>query len=248
MYSSPAVAPDGTVFLCSEDGHLYALTGQCGHECHHGRCDLHSGRCVCQAPYRGPNCAELCPGDVLNQSGKVVSCSGHGVCHTESRSCRCAEGYTAHNCAQAECPKNCSGHGVCTSGSCGCLEPFLGQDCSRVHYHTGCMYLTALCVALAVMLGSGVLCPGEHSQEVERFKQLYASTQPERLLGGAHHFGVYKPARFERAAYHVQNPAFSRVLERRAGPETGSVESPTRSSMQRRPAHLCVVPRNWDED
>eukprot|EP00658_Telonema_sp_P-2_P021243 TRINITY_DN18451_c0_g1_i2.p1 TRINITY_DN18451_c0_g1~~TRINITY_DN18451_c0_g1_i2.p1 ORF type:complete len:109 (+),score=0.58 TRINITY_DN18451_c0_g1_i2:213-539(+) len=63
------------------------------------------------------------------------------------------------------------------------------------------MHLTLLAVLLAITLGSGAFFRGVQCEAVELFKQQYMDAAPERLLGGIHHFGEFRPGRLERAPY-----------------------------------------------
>ena len=60
----------------------------------HGTC--HQGRCVCDAPWGGPSCAQQCP--THPDTGEM--CSGHGTCSAEDGStCVCDPGWSGVDCS-----------------------------------------------------------------------------------------------------------------------------------------------------
>eukprot|EP00301_Raphidiophrys_heterophryoidea_P007780 c12967_g1_i5.p1 GENE.c12967_g1_i5~~c12967_g1_i5.p1 ORF type:complete len:1074 (-),score=149.82 c12967_g1_i5:2239-5460(-) len=109
----------------------------------HGQC-LDSGRCFCFEGWIGKNCSVR----------SNVTCGSNGVM-LDDGSCQCDAGFSGETCSNSSatdlqssgttnsskvlgnqvglsCMNNCSGpaHGRCSNGTCICISPWEGEDCS----------------------------------------------------------------------------------------------------------------------
>ena len=91
----------------------------------HGKCELKSRVCVCEAPWAGADCRhKRCP----------KNCNGRGVCGGVTPGvCQCDPFYAGDACQTfTQCASGCSDHGRCLSGGlCMCDAGWGGADCAR---------------------------------------------------------------------------------------------------------------------
>ena len=191
MSASPVTAGDGTIYLGSLDGYLYAITGSCRHDCgNFGRCNVTTGVCRCMEPYHGSKCDFVCP----------QNCSGHGKCDIDSKKCKCEAKYLGEACQEKRCKNDCTGRGSCHRSRCNCKWYYEGEDCSGIIYYDRLKVpvttLLLLLLSFVIYVGFRPAPPGNKR---ERFKAEYVIMQPEKTLGGLHNFGHFSTNRFERA-------------------------------------------------
>ncbi|XP_022650380.1 teneurin-m-like isoform X4 [Varroa destructor] len=94
----------------------------------HGRFDVELQRCVCEAPWSGPDCAaEQC----------ALDCGERGRCR--GGRCECLEGWAGPKCGQRLCDPRCSQpHGQCRNGTCVCAIGWNGKHCTMEGCPVGC--------------------------------------------------------------------------------------------------------------
>jgi len=105
-----------------------AARGGCGGCSMHGMCV--GDKCVCEAGYGGPQCADVAGGALVARCPN--NCNGQGMCLFGK--CYCSPGWGGVGCdkpVELSCPNDCSQKGICRYGRCFCNPGVAGEDCSK---------------------------------------------------------------------------------------------------------------------
>lgn len=138
----------------------------CGHTCpclNGGRCEPHTGRCMCPPGFTGVHCQEKCSGNSYGlECSQECTCGLAQRCHHVTGECLpCQPGTFGVGCAnQCQCSHN--GTAVCLSsnGQCYCKPNYYGNKCEQ---HCPFGYLDEVCHKSPIP-GSICLCTSDQME------------------------------------------------------------------------------------